>query len=230
MIGMNKKFLIIIFAILILSIFLIQKQKIDYRPEYCENEQCIPEIIFDKLPSYPKDFSLAMGDVEEIFYKQPDFYPTWKDQGIEFYLREPSPYVGIIGYGCYPGETSRRTQVSQNLSLIFFIHTSWCVVKYQGMSLDLDYEKEYFDVKVEPKEILLEPTCPVFFSNWTQKVRVNIYVNENTGPGKYFINITAIDPPKDILEKWSRELKENYTQIGMIYIGRPLCQISLEIQ
>lgn len=225
-----KKFLLV-FVVLILIFFLTQfRLRIDYRPKHCLNEQCIPETIFEKLPPFPKNFSSEIGDVEEVFYKQPEFYPNWKDQGIKFYLREPSPYVGVIGYGCYPGEISKKAQANQSLSFIFFIHTGWCVTKYQGMSLDLDYKKEYFDVKIEPKEILLEPTCPIFYPNWTQKVRVNVFVNGNTVPGKYFINITAVNPPKDIEEKWLNEFKKNYTQIGMVSIGRPLCQISLEIE
>ena len=105
--------------------FVSTEESSSFRPKYCDDNGCIDdEVVFRELPPYPIDFREVDVMVEnnrypiaedfsnelpdEVYFKQPEFYPTWEDQGVPYYTPlKPgySPgYVGVVGYGAYPGD------------------------------------------------------------------------------------------------------------------------------
>lgn len=189
------------------------------------------------------------GVPDENYYKQPEFYPTWETKGVNSFLSPTPGYFAMKGLGAYPGDiVIRPVKAGQDLIAITFFHSAWGVIKWQGVGLDVTYPtegstemgkfsvvqdpaevKNYFKVEVEPKNLLLEPTYPVFYPNWTQKVKINIHVNENTPPGKYLIGISVASPSPEFSQKWINELRLKYTEGGIAGIGRPNYQIFIEV-
>ncbi len=255
----------------ILGQFVPEQESFYFRPEYCDENGCIDEnTVFRELPIYPEDFEEVDIMVEnnrypiaedfsekipdENYYKQPEFYPLWEDQGVPFYTPlKPGytpGYVGVVGYGSYPGDIIvSPIEPGQNFLTVTYWHTAWAVAKYQGMSLAINYPvkgetkmgmfkvnqdsemvKNYFNVEITPNNLLLEPNYPLFGWNWAQKVKIDVHVNENTPPGKYLIGISPVDPPKDLESQWIKEHRLKYTSVGMVGIGRPTYQIFVEVQ
>jgi hypothetical protein len=249
----------------------IPQRELSSRPKYCDENGCIDEsVVFRELPPYPKDFSEVDIMVEnnrypiaenfskkipdENYFKQPEFYPTWEDQGVPLYTPlKPGyrpGYVGVVGYGAYPGDiVVSPIEPGQNFLTVTYWHASWAVAKFQGMSLvvtyptkgetmmgmftveqDPDVVRNYFDVEITPNTLLLDPTYPLFGPNWAQKVRIEVHVKENTPPGKYLIGISPTNPPKELESEWIREHRLKYTSVGTIGIGRPTYQIFVEVK
>jgi len=246
------------------------KSKASLRPSYCIDNNCIdPTIVFRELPPFPKDFNevdimvennqypIAENFSKDIpdknYYLQPEFYPSWEDQGVPLYTEFESGYspgfVGIIGYGSYPGDiVVDPIMPGQNFLTITYWHTSWAIAKFQGMSLIPTYPangetqmglfvvkqnpsevKKYFNVEIIPNTILLDPTYPLFGPEWAKKIRIKVHVKENTPPGKYLIGITPVDPPKELQNQWIREHRLKYTTVSMAGIGRPMYQIFVNV-
>ena len=265
---------IVFVAVFLFSLYsegILQFNKSSLRPKYCDKNGCIDEsTVFRELPPYPQDFREVDVMVEnnkypiaekfskelpdENYYKQPEFYPTWEDQGVPLYTPlKPgySPgYVGVIGYGAYPGDIIvRPIKSGQNFLTITYWHTAWAIAKYQGMGLTVTYPakgetgmglfvvdqnpdkvKDYFSVNISPTTLLLQPNYPLFGKDWAQKVKVDVHVNEKTPPGKYLIGISPVNPPADLETQWIRDYRLKYTSVGIAGIGRPTYQIFVEVQ
>ncbi len=240
-----------------------------YRPQHCDSQGCITPVVFELLPEYPKDlkdvyelvyfsrisvperFSTALPD--ESYYKQPEFYPTFEQQGVPYYTPlKPgysTGYLGVLGYGSYPGDTVIQVEQGGGLvDAVTYWHASWGIVKYQGTALQAIFPetgdagnihvqqnpgtvKNYFDVKIDPEVFLLEPTFPVFRPEWAKKVKATISVNPNTPVGRYLIGIVPGDVPTDTDDLWVRQYKLGYMPVGSLGImpGRPTWQIFIEV-
>ena len=163
----------------------------------------------------------------------------------------PTERVGVSGYGMYPADTVvKGINPGEDLKVVTYLHTSWFIEKYQGMELkpvfpshgdtqqamvsvvqDPDVVKDYFDVKIEPTIILLEPSYPIFFPNWAQKVTVKVHLKENTPKGTYLVGVTPFEPPVENSEEWKYKYGiYAYTDAGMAGIGRPHLQIFVKVE
>lgn len=189
------------------------------------------------------------GVADENYYKQPEFYPTWESKGTEVFLSPTPGYFAMKGLGAYPGDiVIRPVKAGQDLITITFFHSAWGVIKWQGIGLEVIYPaegntemgrfsvtqdpsevKNYFEVEVEPKNMLVEPSYPVFYPEWSQKVKINIHINEITPPGKYLIGISVTNPSPELSEKWVKELRLRYTEGAIAGIGRASYQIFIEV-
>lgn len=215
----------------------------DYPTDFIEIDLLIEH---SKIPILE---NFTEGVPDENYYQQPEFYPTWESKGTEDFLSPTPGYFAMKGLGAYPGDmVIKPVKAGQDLIAITFFHSGWGVIKWQGMGLEIIYPsegstemgrfrvsqypskvKDYFDVKVEPRNILLEPSYPVFYPGWTQKVKFDIHINENTPPGKYLIGISAGSPPPELSAKWLKELRLRYTEGGIAGIGRANYQIFIEV-
>lgn len=218
--------LIILSVVIFFVAFLVKNNQIttvDNRPEHCMEDKCINSTVFSKLPPFPNNFSKALSEnTLEVYYKQPEFYPTFETKGLNYYVNPPGDYLGFYGYGTYPSSERITAKQGDNKTLTTFFLTSWYVVSYQGLKFVLDNEslKEYFDIQIEPDTILLEPTYPVFEYNWTQKILIKIHVKDNALKGTYKIGINVESPPTDIENEWIERYR-GYTSGGMFSIGKP---------
>ncbi len=230
------------------------------RPAYFGS---ITDEIFKELPSFPKDFYVIkllfeLGKVTDPskitidYWKQPEFYPQFEEQGVSMMTNPPKGRWGAFGYGSYPSETVVLSPKQGTFKVHFFLHTSWLVQTYQGLSLsasfpasatlqktsfpdntksivqDASVVRDYFDVDVSPSVILLEPAFPVFKPEWTQMVTVTVKV-KNPPSGKYAIGINAGAAPAEKANEWLWKYKTNYVGGAGHSIGMPWYTIYIDV-
>jgi hypothetical protein len=136
------------------------------RPQYCDENGCVPEAVFGLLPPYPTDLDtiylliyhnkiglpedFTTGVPDENYYKQPEFYPSWSKDSKGYSIYTPLsrlPYMpghlGVFGYGAYPSQ-SIQTQVKAGDSFyaVTYLHASWGITKYQGIQLIVTYPEK----------------------------------------------------------------------------------------
>jgi hypothetical protein len=237
--------LIVVGLILYFDVFGLFKIK---RPDYCDEYGCVPEEVFRKLPDYPRDFEDVKKHImslettkreysEEYYYQQPEFYGnSFIEEGLSYYTKLSKPrnftYMNVMGYGVYPSDV--KIEIDKEYDFITYLHTSWGVVKYQGLSLDVvypensDITEECFDVLITPSTFLLGRTYLSFDPDWTKKVKINIKASEDCPKGDYFIGITPINVPKEFENEWLKLYGNGYMSLGMVGLGRPLIQIYVE--
>ncbi len=160
-------------------------------------------------------------------------------------------YIGVYGYGAYPGDAiispsdGAEVKPGMDLVIVTFFHAGWRIGNYQGMKLNAVYPQSgrigkglgeilvdqdpsvvenYFDVEIEPEVILLEPTFPIFFNNWSQRI------NEGTPPGDYLIGIRPSTAPEKYRYDWNREYRLMYVDIGGIATERPPFRAFIQVQ
>ncbi len=233
------------------------------RPNYFG--ELLTQKVFGQLPPFPGDFYqfrllMKLGKLTNAsilgpeYWKQPEFYPEFEDQGVPIMREPPAGRFGAFGYGSFPAEIVILTTAGSSVTTTFYMHTSWLVETYQGMgfapvfpasgSLLLssfpDENKtvvqnstlaaQYFDVKVSPDYILLEPAFPTFSANWTQKIDVTITVKPNTPPGRYLVGIDAVSPPDAKSDEWLLKYKNKYTTAGGTSVGAPWYSAYIEVR
>ncbi len=181
----------------------------------------IPEN-FTCLEWSPDYLTCLKLDDDKKYLTQPEFYPTWESQGVKYYIGlKPGvgiAYEGISGFGAYPGALVIKSsgfealKAGMDVVAVTYVYTSWGVRSYQGFRLNTDFPgevraelgkfeaknppnaRDFFDLKISPEEILLEPNYLFFYPNWAQKVTINIHVKESTPPGKYVIAFSPANP------------------------------------
>ncbi|NUN11763.1 hypothetical protein HUU53_03905 [Candidatus Micrarchaeota archaeon] len=231
------------------------------RPDY------LPPIVFEKLPVFPKDFYptrvlVQFGKITDLnsiapsYWKQPEFYPQFEEQGVPLYQKPPEGRRGVFGYGSYPSESIVLLPKNGEAEVAFFIYTSWMVQTYQGLGLssgfpetaslkssdfpdgqrlvnqDPNVTSNYFDVEVTPDNVLLEPSFPVFQKNWVNKVTVKIK-GKNVPPGRYVIGVFGGGPTKENSNKWFNEYKTAYTENSPLTPfgnGLPVYSLFIDVQ
>ena len=188
------------------------------------------------------------------YWKQPEFYPNWEAQGVPLYQHPETGRWGAFGVGSYPSEIVVETPKTGTFEVPFYMFTSWSIQTYQGMSFtygfpkssfaefaqyadnsknvtqDPDVVKNYFDVEITPKEMLLPPNFPIFEQDWSQRVAVKVRV-KNPPSGHYVIGIGTAPPSRASADKWLWQYRERYTDATstMADIGRPWFRIFIDV-
>ncbi len=196
------------------------------------------EAIFADLPLVADDFSeiaylLATGRyfslelLDEEYYKQPEFYPRFKENGLN-YWSEPNPsYWGVNGYGIYPAEQWDTLTIGEReeFTSVVFIYTSWGVQTYQGATIvPSGNALELFDIEITPDIFLLEPTFPKFYQNWAYKVSITGKRKPGTPSGDYDLTMNIVHPPKEFSVQWEGQYRNLYFDAasGVNPSGSPL--------
>lgn len=201
------------------------------------------EEIFSSLPQIPKGFSetsyllasgkyFSIGFLEKEFYTQPEFYPGFKENGLRFWEKPDPTSWGVIGYGTYPAYQSDTLKLGEreNFVSVVFLYASYGVQTYQGVALEQDSaSKQYFDVSISPKNLLLDPTFPKFGKNWAEKIIITGRIKPGTPKGDYVIGINLETPPRELKAKWEFEHKNLYYDAAS-GIGPSGNQIQLNIR
>jgi len=228
------------------------------------DETLLPAIVFSELPPFPKDFDeiallVYIGSITEMnrigpeYFKQPEFYAGWGDQGVPLYQHPPKDRWGAFGYGTYPSEMLVNSPRNAEWNVSFFMHTSWLVQTYQGIGFNVVFPataaliqnnfpdgqknitqdpakvKDYFEVSVEPSSLLLEPAFPIFKQGWTQRVVVKAKA-KNVPPGRYAIGLDIGGPDSKLAEEWLWKYKTQYSgNAGMTGVGRPWYTVFIDV-
>ncbi|HLC92734.1 MAG TPA: hypothetical protein VJH23_03430 [archaeon] len=180
--------------------------------------------IFSELPKVPADFSevafliangdnYAIGGFTDDYYKQPEFYPGFKEGGIKFWTEPDPKYWGTGGYGVYPSEQSDMLSLSgrSDFSAVAFFYSGYGVQTYQGVTIIPSSETlERFEVEITPNTFLLESTFPKFKKNWAQRIEITGKVKPGTPPGDYELKFLVVAPPKEKKEEWKFKYRNIY--------------------
>lgn len=191
------------------------------RPTY----DSISAEVFKDLPPYPSNFIIIKRDVyagqitdlnhiSENVYKQPEFYPTWESSGLQWFRNHDYSRWGVHGYGFFPGEISYTAQnmtASDAIDIYSFLHTSWGIETWQGVKLIPVYDDNYFDVSILPEDILLDPTFPNFYSNWSQVINMKITAKRPVPTGTYVFSIRFSSPSNELSNLWTWQALDRYT-------------------
>ena len=187
------------------------------------------------------DPSIACVLVGEDYWKQPEFY---KRSGVWFNYYKEKPFGLSKGYAGYsseaialitPGDkfsTCTFANAQSGMSSFAMIPLGSIVLGGSGTSPEFDENEfsdksrttgsedmsKYFNVEISPKNIMLEPTYPMFFANWTQKVTIHVESSPDTPKGKYMIIIGPFGSIDAELNRYlSIEYGLRYSNMGGYY-------------
>ncbi len=225
------------------------------RPDY------LPSVVYKNLPAFPRDFYQVdvlaqigrltdMVSLEEKYWKQPEFYPTFEDS-LGLISNNSGRNFGI-GYSAYPENIGVEVSPENNFTVAGFFHSSWGMETYRGMKIDAafpdaslvpssngtpvtinqnpDAVKDYFNVTINPEIFLLEPSSPIFGYNWTVKITAYVEISPNTPKGIYVIGLNPTKPPKAYTQKWLREYPIKYADASDSVIGKPFVRIIADVK
>lgn len=176
--------------------------------------------IYESIPEKPGDFAAYKRDVqsgqlfdvcslESKYWKQPEWYGESWDRGRkQYYDKSDYGRWGVWGHGSMPSEIGYQAEnmkEGNELEVCNFFHTGWGVWTWQGFELEL-IDNEYFEVNMEPKQIMLTPTFPIFEDGWVKRVRLNIKAKKDIPPGDYVVGYKVTSPNSDKSNEWTKEV------------------------
>lgn len=181
--------------------------------------------IFSDLPLPHKNFLLIkrnfydgqikdFSKLSESVYKRPEFYPTWESSGIRWFTEHDYSRWGVRGWGIFPGlidYSVRNIQTGDKLIFYTFLHSSWGIETWQGLRIIPVYNTTLFDAKISPDIVLLEPTFPKFYNNWTYIIEYNVTAKSRIPQGTYTFSIRMDSPSVTTNELWAWDVLDKYT-------------------
>lgn len=190
------------------------------RPQY---EGISPEVFAD-LPSYPENFALMKRNfydsqirdferIQDTYWKQPEWYPTWQ-KNTGWFTRHDFKRWGVHGYGTFPSQISysvTNMSAGDTINIYTYLHTSYGIETWQGVKVRLIYNESLFSIRAEPEELLLEPTFPKFYHNWTQKLLLNVIAKQKIPRGEYKIQMAMDAPTEQASDEWVWDVLDKYT-------------------
>jgi len=172
------------------------------------------------INSENENFASALED-----YKNPEFYPTYANYKNK---KAPEGRIGIWGLGIYPARQERSVHAGEEFTAVAYLHASWFVQTYQGLTLKADYDSRYFDVSLSPDIVLLGPSYPSFSEEWAQKILVKVRTKD-APKGTYNIAINPTLPPFEKDEEW-RASHKNYVSAAPIIPEEPYLKITVNVK
>ena len=182
------------------------------------------EEIFADLSTPAEDFSeiaylfaigkyFTIGFLDEEYYKQPEFYLNFKEQGLRYWAEPDPKYWVPHGYGSYPSEqwTTLKKGGGEEFTGVVFFYSNWGVQTFQGVTLMPTTESQkYFDIEITPQNFLTEPTFPKFYLNWVHRIVITGKPKPDIPAGEYIIGINVQKPPLELVKKWELDYKNIY--------------------
>jgi len=228
------------------------------RPDY------LPENMFSLLPEFPKDFYSVrqlvrtgtisdFGELEEEYWKQPEFFPNFEDIGLPILQNPPKDRWGAQGYMTYPADTLSMVRPGEQLDVYFFIKSSYLVETYQGIMFDHSFPSSaqvtggelpeggtavqqdpettasYFTVEITPNPFILEPNFPVFRPKGTVRMKATITASPETPPGNYVVAFDTIEVPEEQESLWIKQYLNRYVSGTMTKLSKPYHQAFLTV-
>jgi len=245
-----------------------------YRKDAKQLSQCIQgrenykykikDIIEQNLPPLPDDFFyykaklmktgyLDLCDLNESYWKQPEFYrDSFVEVGLSGY-KNPNPnYWYPTGRGVFPstqfvGEDG-SLHPGDEITLCTTLRSGWWVETQQGYRIiptalsNFYYEPEsknykvasseetnkYIKVEISPDVVVTTESYPVFSYNWTQLITVKIKISPDTPPGTYAVGFTLVNPDIKTMQQLSQKYPM-YMPMGLIDISQPYFKVYLKV-
>ena len=160
---------------------------------------------FKIIPEKPEDFeavkrevyagTLSMCKLNESYYKQPDFFPSW-EHAEKYYNSYDWSHWGRHGYTAFPVSLTysvENMKAGDTIDLCSFFANGWVIWTWQGFELK-PIDNEYFDVQITPNLFTLDPTFPVIGNDFVKKIHVTITAKKDIPAGNYVVGYTEISP------------------------------------
>ena len=191
----------------------------------------IPENVFEELPVAPQDFEKIVSLLHENkflnyrffsekYFLQPEFYPSFPENALNYWLSSSQTHYAAAGYGFYPVKQNIVVEKKSSNTIRFFVHAGYGVQSYQGIKINYALpENSGIGIEIIEPEFLLSPSYPKFTKNWAKEVDVKITTQENVSSGIYEIKFTVSSPSNENREKWNDEIQGKYFDAA--YAGAP---------
>ncbi|MEM0360732.1 MAG: hypothetical protein QXK06_05345 [Candidatus Diapherotrites archaeon] len=189
----------------------------------------IPLAVFEELPVPPPDFNRIVSLMHKNlytnydffskdYYLQPEFYPSFKQNGLEYWLKPSTTHWAAYGYGYFPIKETVFVQQEGKKKTVFFLHSGYGVRSFQGMMLKPEFldenAKQFLEVNISEPVFLLGPSFPKFDKAWARAVFVEVFAKKNAPKKNFSVKIIIVDPPIEYAEKWKQELGSQYVDVG----------------
>jgi hypothetical protein len=222
------------------------------RPDY------LPPEVYQNLPAFPKDFYeidilltnaklTYLAPLGEEYWKQPEFYPGWEEEGVKLHQNPEKGRYGVWGWGAYPADQGYSSLPGDDFTATTYFHSSWVIQSYQGMQMQAVFPEEgyvngvqvsqdpvntskYFDISFDPEIFIVEPSFPIFGAEWAKRVQITVKISPGTPPGNYIIGVNPVAPPKQQDDEWRLQYRLKYASAGATGLTRPFFQILLEVR
>lgn len=179
-----------------------------------------------KILTYPEPYlgmfeNFSNSNPDESYWKQPEFYGnSWEEQWLRYYTTDDVKFRCCSGP--YPGDQMvSNLTVGDTYRLVTYWHAGPAIFKYQAIRLtptypghgkmrmgteevtqDPDRTKSCMETTVSPDTILMEPTFPKFYYDWTRKITLDITPRCS---GRYFITMIPDSPDPEFMRELIRE-------------------------
>jgi len=171
---------------------------------------------FRFIPEKPDDFeavkreayagTISMCNVDEEYYKQPEFYPSWKNAK-RMYEEYSWSHWGRHGYTAFPLSMTydvENMKKGDEINLCSFFANGWAVWTWQGFKLK-PVENEFFSIDITPDLFVLDPTYPIVGDDYIKKITLKITAKQDIPLGTYEVGFTD-ESPSDYFNKKQTEL------------------------
>lgn len=204
----------------------------------------IPLAVFEELPPSPSDFNRIVSlyhegtfrqDMffSEKYYLQPEFYPSFMQNGLNYWLNPSTTHWGVYGYGYFPVKRMVFIQPGEKAKVAFFLHSGYGVRTFQGVQLQPIFEKagteEFFDVRIKEPVFLLGPNFPKFNKSWAKAVLLEVSAKEGAPKGSFAVNIVVSLPPPEFSSRWKKELGNQYFNAAFASYDGPSFELTIVV-
>jgi len=195
---------------------------------------------FGTLPKIPSDFGeitymiytgklTNLQEIKPEYYLQPEFFPLFIDNGLQFYKNYEPKYIGTYGWGVYPSEQWLSVKAKSKGQIALFFKTGWGIETWQGMNLYAYSNCDWIKPQVENLPFVTPPTYPEFCTvqkcgeDWARLITINLDIGEVAVGQKCQVMLSNQAPPTDKDKEWLYKYKTDYVSASnsMVSIGVP---------
>lgn len=202
---------------------------------------------FLELPIPPKDFKQKVNaliqstnffefskkglELEEEYYVQPEFLPNFSEIGLQYWKNPDLNHWGVYGFGFYPSDEEFNLKRGEEVTAVTFYHSGWYVQTFQGARLEASFPEDQLEVKIEPENVLLEPSYPTVSRGWIRKIAIKIRAKAGAPPGNYEIGINPVAPDANAEAEWNSSFAGKYRPVSsQNSLGRDRFRIKVMIE
>ena len=165
----------------------------------------ISPLVFDLLPPPPACFYSVLfayehgmisdpSFVNESYYLQPEFFPSFVSNGLPTWEDPVATHYGAVGYGAHPIRSSITLSPSSESSTRFFIFSGFGTRSLQQAKIVYSFpnpsDASLVSISLDDASahgFLLGPTFPQFTPQWVKPVMITVY-----SPGPLLRPVTII--------------------------------------
>lgn len=182
----------------------------------------IPASAFEELPGVPLDFgeklsvarNAAFNDYRvfgEEYFLQPEFYPSFPQNAVSYWLDANRPFYAAVGYGFFPAEQKIVLNRGKAKTARVFVHSGYGVETWQGARIIATAEQQgNVTAEILAGDFLLGPNYPVFSREWAKGVDMKTSAGQSAVPGKYFFKLAVVSPSQEKSEEWGSKHSGEY--------------------